>query len=83
MSEAGTFEQWMVTGEPGHGYPSYRFVWGLPTGKAPGRDDGRTAEDEARAFVAAIRSAELRGMWEDGPYLHHRTVTVGEWEPAE
>jgi hypothetical protein len=63
MSEEWTVrDEWRVTGEPGKGYPPYHFVF----------DD----EDEARAFVAAMRK------WDDGPHLEHRQVAETAWEPA-
>lgn len=72
-----TFEEWRVTGTPGHGYPPYDFTW------SPMRNPhlGDNPEQAARGFVAAIESAG--GAWDDGPHLSRRTVTVTDWERQE
>ena len=70
-----TYEEWRVTGEPGHGFPTYDFTYSLrsnPRGKDP--------EAAARAFMAHLNG--VVDSWDDGPHLSHRTVTEGDWEPA-
>jgi hypothetical protein len=63
---ARTIDEWRVTGEPGHGYPSYRFTFRSDSHEDP--------EASARKF------AELGVDWADGPHLSHRTVTYSAWE---
>lgn len=70
-------EEWMVTGEPGEPYPSYRFVFGSPVRLALGED--ADPEESARKFAEGIKSATTR-PWQDGPHLHKRTVTEAPWE---
>lgn len=72
---AGTFEEWRVTGEPGHGYPTYDFVWSPIIN--PQLGDPREA---ALTFIEKIR---LRDDWADGPRLSHRTVTITNWHDEE
>jgi hypothetical protein len=67
---AGTFEEWMVTGDPGEGYPTYRHVYSRRL-----NPDLTDPEGAARRFIANTRIA-----WWEGPYLSRRTVTVTEWE---
>lgn len=73
MSER-RYEEWRVTGDPGHGYPPYEFTWSTWTD--PDRDPGQAA----RAFISEV--ADHKGGWVDGPHLSRRTVTVTEWEPV-
>lgn len=82
-------EHWIVTGEPGPisglpelnhlRYPTYRFVWS----SADPRWLGEKAELEARHF-ATTAAPSRPGMppWEDGPHLHHRTVTYSPLDPV-
>lgn len=63
-----TYEEWRVTGTWLSGDP-YDYVW------TRGWDE---PEREARAQVAYLRTQ----LFSDGPHLHKRTVTVGEWEDA-
>lgn len=72
--QAGSYEEWRVTGDPGGGFPPYNFVWS--PFRNPGLGEG---EAEARGFMKLIES---HGGWPDGPHLHHRTLTVTEWEAA-
>lgn len=58
--------EWRVTGDPGHGYPPYDFVWS----ERHGHTD---PEDGARRFAAAMVD------WVDGPYLSRRTVREWPW----
>lgn len=57
-------EEWICTGEPGDGYPPYRFVWPAP---------GQSAEDGRRGAAAFVAQASRHG-WVAGPVLHHRLV---------
>lgn len=70
-------EEWMVTGEPGELFPSYRFVFGSPIRLASGKD--ADPEAAAREFVDGIENATA-GPWREGPHLHKRTVTETPWE---
>lgn len=76
---AGTYEEWRVFGQPGHGYPPYSFVWSrLLTPHML-----RPPEVAARAFAARVGQPDRSGLWSpwvDGPHLARRTVTIGEWE---
>lgn len=63
-----TVEEWRVTGDPGKGYPWYRFTFSS--------DRYETPEEAARGYVGAMRD------WIDGPHLDHRTVTYGAWEAS-
>lgn len=63
-----TIEEWFVFGEPGPGYPTYRFMWRS--------DEYADPEAAARAFI------EFATSWVEGPHLDHRTVTYSEWEPV-
>jgi hypothetical protein len=65
---SSVIEEWRVTGDPGHGYPPYQFIWSTATSADP--------ETPARAFVEMVRD---RHDWVDGPNLHYRTVTYSEW----
>lgn len=69
-----TFEEWRVTGEPGRGYPPYRFTWTADADSYGSQCPD--PESAARSFVEAVRD------WDNGPHLHRRTVTRTEWEPA-
>lgn len=78
--------EWRVTGQPNesHGvkFPPYTFVWrDNLTYDHRSRREGElevTAEDAARNFVKAMGDS-----WEEGPFLHKRTVTTSEWEEVE
>ena len=77
-----SYEEWRVTGQPnafrGVEFPPYEFVWSLRINPHLG-----DPEQAAREFVAGMaRHADRCGTWTDGPHLHHRTVTVTDWEPA-
>jgi hypothetical protein len=61
-----TVEEWRITGEPGSGYPSYRFTFSS--------DRYETPQEAARAYVEAMTD------WDDGPHLEHRTITYTAWE---
>jgi hypothetical protein len=65
-------EQWLVTGDPGQGYPPYDFTWSSARYDDP--------EFAARSFVDVIR---CRGGWPDGPHLACRTVITTPWSPVE
>jgi hypothetical protein len=72
-----TREEWRVSGDPGPRFGLYNFVW-----PRPGQiEDG---EEQARAFIAEVTEPG-RLPWDDGPYLHHRTIYTeeGSWLPAE
>jgi hypothetical protein len=60
-----TVEEWRITGDPGHGYPPYRFTFRS--------DQYQDPEASARKFC------ELGGDWANGPHLSHRTVTYSAW----
>lgn len=66
--------EWRVTGEPGDGYPSYSFTWRSDDDRWP---TPKQAEAAARLFVSRV------APWDEGPHLHHRTVTytveVARW----
>lgn len=68
-------EEWEVTGEPFHGYPTYRFVFGSPGEGRYGEQDS-TPEQRAREFVAGIKK---HGPWVRGPHLRHRLLIESEW----
>lgn len=57
-------EEWICTGEPGDGYPTYRFVWPTP---------GQSAEDGKRGAAAFVAQTSRHG-WDAGPVLHQRLV---------
>lgn len=61
-------DEWLVTGEPGGGYPSYRFTFSS--------DRYEDAEAAARGFIGST------DRWADGPHLRHRTVTYTAWDEA-
>lgn len=66
-------EEWEVTGDPGHGFPPYRFVFSHHvTDINPSY--GATPEEAARRFVE--RSAK------DWPWvqLRRRTITTTPWQ---
>lgn len=67
--EPRTVEEWRVTGDPGHGYPPYRFTFRS--------DRYETPEEAARKFC------ELGQDWADGPHLAHRTITYTAWEKGQ
>lgn len=64
--EPRTVEEWRVTGEPGKGYPSYRFTFSSDRYEHP--------EAAARGFVESVSD------WVDGPHLDHRTIAYWAWE---
>ena len=71
-----TYEEWRVTGDPGHGFPPYSFVWSL-------RDNPHLGDPEAaaRSLMANLAVPRVNWIpWDDGPHLSHRTVTEGDWE---
>lgn len=61
-----TIDEWLVTGQPGDGYPPYLYTWRS--------DEYADPEAWARAHIG------LMGDWVDGPHLAHRTVTYSGWE---
>lgn len=63
-----TIEEWRVTGDPGQGYPPYRFTFRT----------GEYLEPE----LAARKWIDFAKDWTDGPHLSHRTVTYSAWEQA-
>ena len=74
--------EWRVTGQPnsvkGMEFPPYTFVW---------RDDlywdgrsRRSDKDEVTAEQAARNFCAKMTEWEEGPFLHKRTVTTTDWE---
>ena len=67
------FDEWAVIGEPGSGYPPYRFVWSRESGPVGGRDD---PEQAAKTFAARV----LAHRWQTGPELMRRTITRSEWQ---
>lgn len=72
---AREYEEWRVTGEPGHGYPTYEFVWSPLINPQLG--------DAKEAALAFIEKIWIRDDWLIGPYLSHRTVTVTDWKTEE
>lgn len=69
-----TFDEWRVTGNPGHGYPLYDFTW------SPDRNPHLgDPEAGARGFVELI-TAHHADPWDAGPHLHHRRVTRTPWK---
>lgn len=74
--EIEEFEEWRVTGDPGHGFPYYGFTWSPD--RNPQLGDPETA---ARTFVAGI--AKLPTRWVDGPHLSMRQVKRSKWRDVE
>ena len=66
-----TVTEWEVTGDPGYGYPPYRFVFGAESSRS---DD---PERDLRAFLSVC------GDWKDGPHVRRREVTRTEWREVE
>jgi hypothetical protein len=66
--EARTVDEWLLTGDPGHGYPPYRFTFNSDRYEDPER--------------AARKFCELAKDWTDGPHLKRRTVTYTAWQEA-
>lgn len=79
MSGLETWVEWRVTGDPGHGFPAYEFVWSRYAGPVEHRQNPEAA---ARAFVGLMHS-EDHTPWVDGPHLSRRTVTRTQWEPVD
>lgn len=63
-----TVEEWRVMGDPGKGYPPYRFTFSS--------DRYVTPEAAARGYIEAMKD------WVDGPHLEHRTITYTAWETS-
>jgi len=74
--EAGTYEEWRVTGDPGQGYPPYDFTWSKRLNPHLG-----DPEHGAHRFAEMIRGTPP--PWMDGPHLSRRTVVVGEWTEVD
>lgn len=74
--EIEEFEEWRVTGDPGHNFPYYGFTWSPDVN--PQLGDPETA---ARAFIARI--AEHPTEWVDGPRLSMRRVKRSKWQQVE
>lgn len=68
---ARTVEEWRVTGEPGHGYPTYSFTFS--------GDRYDNPETSARKFIE-LHETVTATPWTDGPHLSYRTVTYTAWE---
>jgi hypothetical protein len=62
-------DEWLVTGDPGNGYPPYRYTWRS--------DEYAEPEAAARAYI------DIVGEWAAGPHLAHRTVTYSGWEQVQ
>jgi hypothetical protein len=60
-------------------YEEWRVTGTLRSGK-PYDSEYDQNEEAARAMVAMARE---RGTFTDGPHLHKRTVTVGEWTEVD
>lgn len=58
-------EEWICTGEPGKGFPPYRFVWPMP---------GQSAEDARTKAIEFVAQVASRHDWDTGPVLHRRLV---------
>jgi hypothetical protein len=58
-------EEWVCTGEPGRGFPTYRFTWPMP---------GQAAEDAKQAAIDFVAWVEANHTWDVGPVLHRRLV---------
>lgn len=72
-----TYDEWRVTGTR-LDQPFKRIFSPTPNGRLFNRGWGEHAETAAREFIARTDP----GQWTDGPHLHKRTVTLGEWEQA-
>lgn len=59
-------EEWEVYGDPGDGYPYYRYTW--------------PAEDEARKFIELVTSAQYPRSFPDGLHLRSRMI-VTSYDP--
>jgi hypothetical protein len=64
-----TYEEWRVTGTWLSGDP-YSYTW---------THVAHDAEGQARTQVAYLRTQ----LFNDGPYLHKRTVTVTDWTEVD
>lgn len=67
-----TYKKWRVTGDPGHGYPPYKYTWSDRE-----EPDKGAAKHAAWAFLAHIQG--LPHSWDSGPFLHCQTITESEW----
>jgi hypothetical protein len=66
--DAGTHEQWLLTGDPGAGFPPYRHVF-------PSEEEARQFLDTAKAFRRNVADIELSSRTV--------TVTEWQPQPAD
>lgn len=66
-------DRFTITGDPGPGYPEYRFEFST-------EHDGEDAEKNARAFANACHE---RGGWADGPHVASHSRLVTDWHPTD